>query len=128
MRNQKRLALVLLLLFIFSMAAFAEYDRNNVKSVMRNNIQLMGEIGKAAESEDFTAAAEALMELAQGMISIREYSPNRGTQDSWDNIFEGFINAAFRGIGACGAKDINGLNEAISELRKFNSDGHRAHR
>lgn len=95
---------------------------------MRNNIQLMGDIGRAIESENFTAAADALMVLAQGMISIRNYSPNRGTQDSWDNIFEGFINAAFRGIGACGAQDINGLNDAFSELKKFNSEGHSAHK
>ena len=128
MRNQKKIVLVMVLLFIVSMGVFAEYDRSNVRSVMRSNVQLMGKIGKAIESEDFTAAAAALMELAQGMISIREYSPARGTEESWDGIFEGFINAAFRGIGACGAQDITGLKQAFSELRSFNSEGHKAHK
>ncbi|MCK5673940.1 MAG: hypothetical protein KAH95_11225 [Spirochaetales bacterium] len=128
MRNRRVVFLVLIISLIASFSAFAEYDGNNVKNVMRANIQLMGNIGKAIETEDFEAAADSLMELAQGMISIRDYSPNRGTQDSWDDIFDGFINTAFIGIGACGTKDIDLLEEAFGELRKFNSDGHSAHK
>ncbi len=128
MRNRRVVLLVLILLLMASFSAFAEYDRNNVKNVMRANIQLMGNIGNAIEKEDFDAAAESLMELAQGMISIRDYSPNRGSQDSWDDIFDGFINAAFIGIGACGTQDIDLLEEAFDELREFNSDGHSAHK
>jgi hypothetical protein len=128
MRNQKSIILVVLILFSLSMGVFAEYDRNNVKSVMQNNIQLMGRIGKAAEMKDYSAAAVALMELAQGMVLIKEYSPVRGTQESWDEIFDGFLNAAYRGIGACGIQDITGLNKAFTELKAFNSDGHKAHK
>ncbi len=128
MKNRKVYLLVLILIVITSFSAYAEYDRNNVKNVMRANIQLMGDLGKAIEMEDFAAAANSLMELAQGMISISDYSPTRGAQGSWDNIFEGFINSAFIGIGACGTKDIDLLEEVFSELRAYNSEGHSAHK
>jgi hypothetical protein len=128
MTNIKRITVFILLLFIFSAGVFAEYDRDNVKDVMRANVQLMGRIGKAAASEDFTSAAVALMELAQGMISIEEYSPRRGTDESWNSIFEGFLNSVYRGIGACGNQDIDGLNKAFSELKAFNSEGHKSHK
>jgi hypothetical protein len=95
---------------------------------MQNNVQLMGRIGKAVESEDFMAAAEGLMELAQGMNSIAGYTPKRGTQASWDKIYEDFANAAYRGIGACGNKDIEGLRAAFADLRELNSEGHGAHK
>ena len=93
-----------------------------------SNVALMREIGNAAKTEDFQAAGESLMKLAQGMISIQNYSPNRGSQASWDSTFEAFINAAFRGIGACGARDIDGLNTALRELGSLNKEGHRAHK
>ena len=128
MRNRRVVLLVLILLIMISFSAFAEYDSNNVKNIMRANIQLMGNIGEAIETEDFEAAADSLMELAQGMISIKEYTPYRGSQESWDDIYDGFINAVFIGIGACGTKDIDLLEEVFGELRKFNSDGHSAHK
>jgi hypothetical protein len=62
------------------------------------------------------------------MISISEYSPARGTDESWDKIFDGFLNSVYRGIGACGTQDIDGLNKAFAELRAFNSEGHKAHK
>ena len=128
MRKKNVLVFAVILFFITSMAAFAEYDQNKVKSVMRDNIQLMGKIGKAAKSEDFQAAGESLMKLAQGMISIQKYTPNRGSQADWDSTMAAFINAAFRGIGACGNKDIDVLDSAFKELRNLNSQGHKDHK
>ena len=128
MRNNKSIVFIILLFFILTMASYAEYDQNKVKNVMRNNIQLMRAIGKAAGSEDFQAAGESLMMLAQGMISIQKYTPNRGTQADWDNTMDAFINAAFKGIGASGNKDIDALDAAFIELKNLNSQGHKDHK
>ena len=128
MRNNKSVLFIILLLFILTVASYAEYDSNKVKSVMRDNVQLMGKIGKAAQSEDFQYAGESLMKLAQGMISIQKYTPLRGTQSEWDSTMDAFISAAFKGIGASGDKDIDALVAAINELKSLNSQGHRDHK
>ena len=36
--------------------------------------------------------------------------------------------AAYKGIGACGHRDIQGLKDAFAELRRLNSAGHGAHK
>ncbi len=128
MKKKNVLIVAAVLFFVTTIAAFAEYNQSEVKRVMRDSIQLMKSTGTAAEAKDYQAAGESLMKLAQGMILIRDYTPPRGSQADWDATMEAFINAAFKGIGACGNKDIDGLNTAISELKRLNYQGHKAHK
>ncbi len=126
----KRLSIfVLLLVFLFSSAqVFAEYSRSKVVRVMRNNLKMMKELKTAAENEDFFAAAEAFMEIAQGSNTIKDYDPKRGPQSAWNNTHRAVIKAAFGGIGAAGNEDLEAVREAIAAIGALNSQGHSAHK
>lgn len=124
-----RTAIISLLLVIgISFFVFAEYDRDRVVQVMRNNVALMGAIGDAAKSENWELAAQKLFELAEGMIDVRQFDPPRGSKEDWDDTMTQFVSAAYRGIGACGARDSDGLQEAIGQLLQLNRQGHGAHK
>jgi hypothetical protein len=128
MTTRKFLAVLVVLLLVAGTTVFAEYDRDKVRQVMRDNVQLMGQASRAARSEDFVEAAQALMSLTNGMIEISAYTPPKGSGDDWARTMDEFIKAAFRGIGACGEEDSEKLDDALSELKKLNSQGHRNHR
>jgi len=64
------------------------------------------------------------MELAKGSNSIKDFTPRKGSQVKWKTIHENLIKAAFLGIGACGKKDIKGLNSSISKIVALNKEGH----
>ena len=116
------------MLMLTSLSAFAEYDQAKVVAVMRANVTLMGEVAKAASENDWYGAAAALYKLAEGALAIQPYTPPKGTKADWDKTNYAFADAAFRGIGAVGAKDAAALQAAIAELRKLNGQGHGAHK
>ena len=128
----KRIARVVMVAGILLMAAsafaFAEYDRDRVVQVMRENVGLMGEISEAAEAEDWELAAFKLFDIARGMIDIRRFDPPRGSKREWEATMNEFVNAAFIGIGACGEQDSEGLQMAITKLRQLNREGHGDHK
>ena len=88
----------------------------------------MGEIGKAAEAEDWIGAAFGLFAIAEGMFDIMVYEPPRGSKADWDATMLEFVYAAFRGIGAAGVQDGDALKEEIAKLRGLNRQGHGAHK
>ena len=127
----KRLSLFVfgvLLFVLVSSGVFAEYDRQKVVEVMRNNVALMGKAGKAAKAANFHEAAEYLIELAQGMLEIADFTPPKGFKADWDGTNDVFLKAVYKGIGACGNEDTNALNSALKELQRLSSQGHRDHR
>ena len=128
MKQTKIIVLIVALIMLVSSIGFAEYDRDLVKQVMRDNVSLMGAVSKAAKQEDYLAAGQALMKLAEGAISVKEFTPPKGSADEWEATWDAFIMAAFKGIGACGEEDENGLNDAIKALKKLNGQGHKEHR
>ena len=128
MKQTKIIVLIVALVMLVSSIGFAEYDRDLVKQVMRDNVSLMGAVSKAAKQEDYLAAGQALMKLAEGAISVKEFTPPKGSADEWEATWDAFIMAAFKGIGACGEEDENGLNDAIKALKKLNGQGHKEHR
>ena len=127
-RSTKVLAMASILLIVSGTLAFAEYDQEKVVGVMRNNIDLMGGIGEAAAAEEWFLAAQGLYTLAEGMMGIMKFTPPRGSQADYEATMVEFINAAFRGIGACGAGDKEALEQAIGELRALNRQGHGNHK
>ena len=84
----------------------------------------MGAIKKASEDGDFFTAAEKLMEIAKAIKSLDAVTPKKGTKEEWDRIHGDLINAAFRGIGACGEEDSEKLNAAMGEIGAFIKEGH----
>lgn len=117
-------AVVVILATMAGVSAFAEYDRNAVVQVMRNNVQLMRQVRSASNENDFYLAAQKLMELANGMIGIIKFTPRRGEKTAWDDTMDQFVSAAFQGIGACGEKDKQKLDQAIARLQELNRAGH----
>ena len=109
----KAAVIVLVLLTIGVAGAFAEYNRDHVVRVMRENVSLMGEINQAATEEDWVRAAQKLFAISEGMVAIRDYDPPRGSKSDWAATMDKFIFAAYQGIGACGSMDSDGLQEAI---------------
>ncbi len=111
-----------------SASVFAEYNRDLVRQVMRNNAMLPGKIKTAAKNKDFYGAAFALIDMAHGMYKIKDFTPRKGYPSRWTDAIERFIDTALMGIGACGEKDIDGLNKAIAGLVALNREGHRTFR
>lgn len=119
---------VALLMLLMPALAFAEYDRDLVVDVMRNNVAYLGETREAAENGDYFAAAESLFAMASGMKQIMEFTPPRGEQEDFAATIREFINTAYMGIGACGEEDAEALGTAIAKLRQLNQQGHREYK
>lgn len=127
MRRTIITALVLLFGFV-GLASAEEYDQEQVVEVMRNNRVLMGEITEAAAEENWFLSAVKLFELAEGMMGILPFEPPRGEEEHWEETLTDFINTAFIGIGACGARDAETLQASIGALWQLNGEGHSEHK
>ena len=125
---RKVLVLALFITLVSSASLFAEYNQDHVVQVMGNNVALMGEINGAVKAEDWVLAAQKLFAIAEGMLGIMVYDPPRGSKADWDATMAAFVDAAYIGIGACGAKDADALQKAVTTLRQLNRQGHGAHK
>jgi hypothetical protein len=124
MKKHYVMTLCLVVLLLFATQSFAEYDKEMVVKVMKANGANMGAIKKASADGDFFSAAEKLMEIAQSMKSLDAVTPKKGAKEQWDKIHGDLINAAFRGIGACGEGDSEKLNAAMGEIGALIKEGH----
>ena len=104
--------------------AFAQYDKDLVVGVMRANGALMGEVNKAIGAGDFFTAAERFMDIAQNMKTLDTVTPKKGSKAEWDAIHGDLINAAFRGIGACGEENKDASSAAVGEIGALIKKGH----
>ncbi len=84
---------------------------------MHDNLSLIGEITAGAETEESVFTAQKLFAITEGKLLIMKYDPPRGRKADWDATLSEFVNTAFVGIGACGAKDAEGLKTAVTKLR-----------
>ncbi len=126
----KKIATTLALLLVFGGLAFAQtaYDRDVSVKVMRDNASLLGQLRTAASRNEFQTAAEKLMLMAQGMAKLLPMAPPKGDKGEWESSIRKFLEAAYRGIGACGTKDSAALNAAVAELLALNKSGHASFR
>ena len=121
----RRAIVVALVLSMFAaFGAFAEYDRDKVVPVMRNNMAMFGQIRQAAGKGDFSTAAASLFELAKGEFTLIGLDPPQGSKEEWDDTHWAVVSAAWDGIKACKDKDADKLNEAIQALSGLNRAGH----
>jgi hypothetical protein len=111
-------------LLLIAPQVFAQYNRDAVVPVMRNNVKLLGEINAALKAEDFYITAVKLMELAEGMKTIEQNPPPGGSRAEWNRIYDELIAAAFRGIGACGEEDAQKVQAEIANIIALRNEGH----
>jgi hypothetical protein len=107
---------------------FAEYDKAAMQKVMQNNAAQYPKLSAAANGAKYMEAAGYLLSIAQGMYSIKDYSPNKGEKAAWDETIGAFLKAAFRGLAACAAEDQNALKAAVAELAQDRNQGHASFR
>ncbi len=119
---------ILAVLLLTAGQVFADYDREAVVAVMRENQSLLGGLKEASAGGAFDAAAARLWSLATGMQSIQRFTPRKGDKADWDRTLDRFVSTAWRGIGACGQKDAAGLDAVIGELSALMQQGHAAFR
>jgi len=125
MKKRSFLVVSIVVLVLFAVQAFAAYDSATVKKAMRTHAALLGETSKAVEANDFFLAAEKLMENATLFKSLMVMSPKKGSEAEWNRILNGMLKAAFKGIGACGEENAEGVAAAISELKAVKKEGHK---
>jgi hypothetical protein len=124
MKKRFYLIIAVFVLLLITPQLFAQYNREAVVAVMQGSYKLIGEISAAANASDFYTTAVKLMELAEGFKTLEQTPPPRGSRAEWDRIHNELIEAAFRGIGACGERDSKALQAEISKIMALNQEGH----
>jgi len=128
MKKKFYIIVAVLALLLVTPQLFAQYNRNAVVSVMRNNVRLLGEVNAALNAGDFYTTALKLMELAEGMKTLEKTPPPSGSRAEWNRIYNELIAAAFRGIGACGEEDAQKVQAEIANIIALRNEGHRRFR
>jgi len=125
MRKAFALLVTFVSLFLFIPLAFSAYDSAAVKAAMEKMPQHMTDIQTKLAARDYYGAAEDFMEIARLIKKLDVIVPVKGEKAIWDQDHRNFINAAFKGIGACGAQNDVAIKEAIQELIKYRTEGHK---
>jgi len=106
-------------------AVMADYDAVQSKAIMQQVLKSFKGLNAKATERDYYSAAEKFMDLAKLFKTLETLTPPKGDKAEWDRISEGIITSAFKGIGACGAKDEAGVKQAIGEITKLSGEGHK---
>ena len=125
MRKASTLLVTFVSLFLFIPPAFSAYDSAAVKAVMEKMPQHMADIQAKSAGRDYYGAAEGFMEIARLFKKLDVIAPAKGEKAIWDQVHRNLINAAFKGIGACGAQNDAAIKEAVQELIKYRTEGHK---
>jgi hypothetical protein len=125
MKRAFTLLVVVAALSLFVQPASAAYDSAAAKAGMQKVAQQMKDLQAKAAAKDYYGAAEKFMDVARVFKELAAINPAKGDQETWDRIHGNLINAAFRGIGACGAQDDAGVKQAIQDLIKYRNEGHK---
>jgi hypothetical protein len=112
-------------ILFFTQMAIAVYDGAQVKTSMEKVGQLFTDLKVKVASKDYYAAAEKFMDIAKLFKNLDSATPPEGSKEQWDSIHDALINSAFKGIGACGAKDDIAIKQAMGEMIKLRDEGHK---
>jgi hypothetical protein len=112
-------------LSLFIPPAFSAYDSAAVKAAMEKMPQRMTDIQTKLAAHDYDGVAEGFMEIARLFKRLDVIVPVKGEKAIWDRNHRNLINAAFKGIGACGVQDDAGVKQAIQEMIKYRNEGHK---
>jgi len=125
MRKAFTILVIVAALSLFMQPAFAAYDSAAAKAAMQKVAQHMKDLQANAAAKDYYGAAEKFMEVARDFKELAVIDPAKGDKETWNRIHGNLINAAFKGIGACGAQDDAGVKQAIQDLIKYRNEGHK---
>jgi hypothetical protein len=117
--------LAVVVLLFSTHTVMADYDAAQSKAIMQQVLKSFKDLNAKATEKDYYGTAEKFMDLAKLFKTLETLTPPRGGKAEWDRISEGIITSAFKGIGACGAKDEVGVKQAIGEIIKFRNEGHK---
>ncbi len=121
----KRSVIAIALVLLASTAVLAApYDKAATVAVMRANVARMQAIKAAAAAGDFNAAAQAFFDYAKAAQSAMLMDPPKGSKEDWNQTWQAFVDAAYRGVGACAEKDAAKVLKALDELVLVNKRGH----
>jgi hypothetical protein len=125
--RKKVFTFLVLMVFVFSLTqtAIAAYDGAQVKTSMETIGRLFKDLNTKVASKDYYAAAERFMDIAKFFKNLDSVTPPGGSQEQWESIHGALINSAFKGIGACGAKDDMAIKQSMGEMIKFRNEGHK---
>ena len=124
MKKRFYILVAVVALLLITPQVFAQYNRDVVVSVMRDNVKLLGEVNTALNAGDFYTTAVKLMDLAEGMKTVEQTPPPGGSRTEWNRIYSELIAAAFRGIGACGEEDARKVKAEIANIVALRNEGH----
>ncbi len=125
----KRLLVTILVLgFLASSAAFADYNRDVAVRAMRDNFAAFGKLRAAAGSGDFSVAADSFMTIANGSLKLLAMDPPKGQKAVWEEINRDMVKAALRGVEAAVDKDKAGVDAALAAVSEAQKKGHASFR
>lgn len=95
-----------------------------VKTAMQKLPPIMQALQSALSAKDYFGTAENFMDLAQVIKGLDTVVPPQGDKAKWNQIHGRLIDAAFKGIGACGARDDTAIRQALQDIIKARDEGH----
>jgi hypothetical protein len=125
MRKTFALLVIVAALSLFTQPAFAAYDGAAAKAAMQKVAQDMKDLQAKAAAKDYYGAAEKFMDVARVFKELAVINPAKSDKETWNRIHGNLVNAAFKGIGACGVQDDAGVKQAIQDLIKYRNEGHK---
>lgn len=96
-----------------------------VKAYMQKMPQNITDLQAKSEARDYYGTAEKFMEIARIFKGLDVVVPMKSEKAIWDQNHRNLINAAFKGIGACGAQDDAAIKQAIQDIIKYRNEGHK---
>lgn len=123
----KKLALLVLFAILGGLAFAADlkpYDSAAIKDIMRSNGGQVGAVTRAINAGDWTAVANGFLVFAANAQKAAQYAAPKGDPKEWARLWDDFLYASWRGVGAAGAKDAAKAKEALSALTSDRNAGH----
>lgn len=123
----KKLALMILFVVLGTLAFGADplpYDSAAVKEIMHSNGATAGAINKALAAGDFVAVGNGFIQFAQNAQKAAQYAPPKGDPAEWTKLWNDFLFAAYKGVGAAGAKDEAAAKAALGQIFGTMKAGH----
>lgn len=124
---KKKLLLATLLVLVGALAFSADpkpYDGSVMQDIMGSNMTLVGSLNKAIRAEDWPAVAAAFHQFSLNAQKARQYAPPKGDAKEWGRIWDDFLFASWRGVGAAGEKDATKAKAALAALNGDQRTGH----
>lgn len=95
-----------------------------VTNAMHKILPLYKDLKSDIENEDYYQTALHLMELAKQFKALETVTPKKGTKKDWNINHNAIITECFKGIGACGNKDIKTVKKHYDQITKLYKKGH----